>query len=123
MAEVISLYKINTVIGPDDHCASACAIAFMGGKHRIFSAQGKIGIHYPYREFERDSFSIFDQKRLMESDTYRLEFRKKIHSLAVRQGINTRLVDMMFHYEYADRVYYIDPTTGIDLGLFTEIMP
>jgi len=43
----------TTLIG-DQHCSSACALAFLGGQHRFMDHDSKIMLHAPYKKIDRN---------------------------------------------------------------------
>ncbi|WP_133166860.1 hypothetical protein [Solimicrobium silvestre] len=56
---------IDTIVGKNDRCMSACVFAFMGGERR--SVAGQLGIHRPFFPFTQDASSRLDQFRHLES--------------------------------------------------------
>ena len=68
--------KIETVVEAKTHCASACALAFLGGRddatgkpHRTKASTGGVGFHSFTREFDKDkSYSADDLKTVVQHD-------------------------------------------------------
>ena len=48
MGEAFRSYNVETVIGSDTICASACAVAYLGGVQRVIRGQAMIMFHSPY---------------------------------------------------------------------------
>ena len=48
MGEAFRSYNVVTVIGSDTTCASACAVAYLGGVQRVIRGQAMIMFHSPY---------------------------------------------------------------------------
>jgi len=64
--------KIETAVETKTACASACAIAFLGGRdetgkpHRTKASNSGLGFHSFYREFDNKSYSADDLKMVVQ---------------------------------------------------------
>ncbi len=50
IAEVLRFHEVETIVLGGQRCASACAIAFLGGLHRTIVGDGRLLLHAPYVE-------------------------------------------------------------------------
>lgn len=57
IGEVVKAGEIITFSIPDRDCASACALIFMSGGHRIMGERSRIGVHLPFIDFEKVNIS------------------------------------------------------------------
>ncbi|HKD26254.1 MAG TPA: invasion associated locus B family protein [Xanthobacteraceae bacterium] len=55
IGEIIRLKGFTTAVSRDARCASACALAWLGGTKRLMSAESKIGFHAAYTPDGRET--------------------------------------------------------------------
>ncbi|CAN5489965.1 hypothetical protein BH10PSE7_BH10PSE7_33180 [soil metagenome] len=55
IGKAIRLMEYTTVVPKGAQCASACAIAWLGGSHRLMSDNYSVGFHAAYREVQGSS--------------------------------------------------------------------
>lgn len=48
LGHILRKYGAQTIVPPGEICASACAVAFLGGQYRTIDAEGKLLFHSPY---------------------------------------------------------------------------
>jgi ATP-dependent protease ClpP protease subunit len=48
LANIFRKYSASTIVGYQQSCASACAVAFLGGQTRVVFSGGKLIFHAPY---------------------------------------------------------------------------
>lgn len=48
LGQIFREYEVTTVATEDQFCASSCAIAFLGGFHRVMQGNAKLMFHAPY---------------------------------------------------------------------------
>src|SRR6476659_3556970 len=48
IGKLIHFKKFDTLVPNGSACASACALAWLGGKSRLIGGTGRIGFHAPY---------------------------------------------------------------------------
>src|SRR5215831_10135515 len=55
IGEIIRFKRFTTAVSRDARCASACALAWLGGTKRLMSAESKIGFHAAYTPDGRET--------------------------------------------------------------------
>ena len=48
LGHILRKYGAQTIVPPREVCASACAVAFLGGQYRTIDAEGQLLFHSPY---------------------------------------------------------------------------
>lgn len=69
MGEVLRYHKVETLILHGQVCASACAIAFLGGVHRTIIGDGRLLFHAPYI-YEDDGIRCAEADQVGELKDY-----------------------------------------------------
>jgi hypothetical protein len=107
-------------------CASACAIAYLGGAVRIIQRGAHLGLHAPYLPgIDTSPFvpAFGDYGGSLAFRTARnLQLRVALTNLAKQNGISQIVVDLMFRELSPSVVKYIEPDDGIKLGLYTKVI-
>ena len=118
LGRLIRLLQLSTIQGKEKNCASACALAFLGGVRR-FAEPGSIGIHKT--AFPRDAgIGIEDAVSVVQSAT------AAMMTYLSEMGADPALLELALRYE-ADDMRYLSKSemkrykvTNIELPVANE---
>lgn len=103
LAKLFSQFSLATHV--EHSCASACAIAFLGGLRRSVAAQGRLGFH---------QYRVDADYTVLATDTKTEQARDATFFLA--SGISPEFVDTAFTHT-ADRMWWPDHAELISAGV------
>ncbi len=103
LAVNIEKYQLNTHV--QNHCNSACSIAFMAGKQRTLNTTGKIGFH---------QYKLTRQQPL-QIESIKAEQMKDRDYFAAR-GINPVFLDKLYQSEHTD-IWQPERKTLLEAGV------
>ncbi len=112
LARLFTEHGIDTYVY--EECSSACATAFIGGKHRYIGARGKLGFHQYWVETTKYS-------RFVPFYDLQVEQQRDL-ALFKSHGVDQAFLDRMFD-QPANRIWFPDHSTLLDAQIVLEIIP
>ena len=122
LARLFQKTDISAVVMRGAECASSCAIAFIGARQRIIQRGASIDVHAPYTDADLSVIAPLNPDTSVLRSASNLKFRVEITKIARENGINQRVVDLMFRQLNPSMVKSISSEEGVRLGLYTQIL-
>jgi len=111
LAKLFTEYGINTYVY--EECSSACTTAFIGGKQRYISTQGKLGFHQYWVETTKYS-------QFVQFYNLRVEQQRDL-ALFKTRGISQDFLDRVFD-QPANRIWFPDHSTLYDAHIVHHVV-
>jgi len=112
LAKLFAEHEIDTYVF--EECSSACATAFIGGKQRYISTQGKLGFHQYWVETTKYSHFVPFYNLAVE--------QQRDLALFKARGIDQTFLNRMFDYP-ANRIWFPDHSTLYDARIVHGVIP
>ena len=112
LGEIFRNQKIKTIIGDKTICASACAVAFLGGSIRNVAPSGQILFHAPYRtKMSVDGSQVVD----CSIPISRLNGLKAYYKKMTNADAGERLFDRTMQYCSSSNGWLIEGSSAAEL--------
>jgi hypothetical protein len=111
LAKLFTEYGINTYVY--EECSSSCTTAFIGGKQRYISTQGKLGFHQYWVETTKYS-------QFVQFYNLRVEQQRDL-ALFKARGISQDFLDRVFD-QPANRIWFPDHSTLYDAHIVHHVV-
>jgi hypothetical protein len=120
LAKLFQELRLSVLVSRSSICASACAVAFMGGRERVIQEGAVVELHAPYRP--SDVNDPIEPDLEVTRSAANLKVRIFLTALAKQNGIDQLIVDYMFRQKRPERTKKIDSSAGLASGLYTRVV-
>lgn len=122
LARLLQKAEISVVVMRGAQCASSCSVAFIGARKRIIQRGASIDVHAPYTEIDKSVLAPLEPGTSVMRSASNLRFRIEITKIARENGVDQKVIDLMFRELNPSMVKEIGADEGAKMGLFTQII-
>lgn len=122
LAKLFQSLQLTVYVMQESICASACAVAYMGGTTRLIQRGAALGLHAPFRIADLDIEAPLRPDRGAGRTAENLRTRILITQIAKENGIDQIAVDLMYRQLSPSRLKNVDVQEGMRWGLYTRVI-